>query len=78
MGISPAEAKRMSMWELAAVTERWIEAHDVEGARGRLNAEEKDELWEWVQAKGRPLTLKEARKKANGAGTGQAKATPGR
>jgi hypothetical protein len=43
MGISPAEAKRMSMWELAAVTERWIEAHDTESHRGnRLNEEDKD------------------------------------
>lgn len=69
----------MSMWELAAVTERWIEAHDTESHRGnRLNEEDKDELWKWMQTKNRPLTLKEARKKANGARPGQTETPAGR
>ena len=70
MGISPAEAKKMSVWEMAAVTDRWIEAHDTEShkAGGRLDKDEKDRLFDWVKSKGRPLTLKEARAKTNGAG----------
>jgi hypothetical protein len=70
MGISPAEVKKMSVWEMAAVTERWIEAHDTgDDRKGKLDEDEKDEIWAWMQAKpGVPLTLKEARAKKNGAG----------
>lgn len=71
MGISPLDAKRMSMWEMAAVTDRWIVAHDTDAAenKGMLDADEKDEIWNWMQARpGRPLTLKEARAKRNGSG----------
>jgi hypothetical protein len=71
MGISPADVKRMSIWEFAAVAERWIEAHDT-GERGkgdRLDDATKDEIWDWMKAtSASPLTLKEARSKANGHG----------
>jgi hypothetical protein len=73
MGISPAEAKKMSVWEFGAVSERWIEAHDTDRHRdGRLSEGEKDEIWTWMQdLPAAPLTLKEARaRKGNGAGTG--------
>jgi hypothetical protein len=66
MGIAPPDVKRMSMWEMAAVTDRWIEAHDTEGKSekgGRLSEDEKDEIWAWMKAEGH------VRKKGNGAGT---------
>jgi hypothetical protein len=69
MGISPVEAKQMSIWEMAAVTERWIEAHDTEGkdgkGGGRLSDDEKDEIWTWMKAEGHV-----GKGKGNGAGTG--------
>lgn len=70
MGIAPPDAKQMSMWEMAIVAERWIEAHDTgEDDKGKLDDDEKDEIWTWMQAQPqRPLTLKEARTKANGRG----------
>jgi hypothetical protein len=69
MGISPAEAKKMSIWEFSAVAERWIEAHDGGQRDGKLSKEEADEIWDWMQSKPTmPLTLKEARRRANGAG----------
>ncbi len=71
MGISPLDAKRMSMWEMAAVSERWVEAHDTDSAeeKGKLDEDEKDEIWNWMQAQpAAPLTLKEARAKQNGTG----------
>lgn len=75
MGISPAEAKKLSIWELNAVAERWIEAHAIEGQDGKagdkLSSGEKDEIWAWMQSRPHsPLTLKEARKTANGARPG--------
>jgi hypothetical protein len=55
MGVMPGEFKRMTVWELSAVTERWIEAHDT-GERGMSKAEQ-DEMWEWMQSKPKvPLT----------------------
>lgn len=45
----------------------WVEAHDTE-SRNKLSEDEKDEIWDWVKSKGKPLTLKEARAKRNGAG----------
>jgi len=70
MGISPVEAKKMSVWELAAVEERWFEAHDTGQRDGKLSEGERDEIWEWMQSQpARPLTLAAARKaKGNGAG----------
>ena len=49
MGISPAEVKKMSVWEMAVVTERWVEAHDTGDRKGRLDENEKDEIWAWMQ-----------------------------
>lgn len=46
----------------------YAEAHDPHP--GRLNEDEKDRLFDWVKSKNRPLTLKEARAKQNGAGAG--------
>ena len=69
MGIAPSEVKKLTVWEMAAVTERWVEAHDTGDSGGKLSEPEKDEIWTWMQAKpGIPLTLKEARKKRNGHG----------
>ena len=65
MGISPAELKKMSVWEMAAVTERWIEAHDTGDRKGKLDEDEKDEIWAWMQEQGHV-----GGKKRNGAGTG--------
>ena len=71
IGMAPAETKRTSLWEFQAALDFWNEAHDTE--RGtKLSDDEKDRLFDWVQSQGKPLTLKEARAKANGAGTGHA------
>ena len=69
MGISPLEAKKMSVWEFGAVAERWAEAHDTGKRDGKLSDGEKDEIWTWMQdLPATPLTLKQAREKANGHG----------
>jgi hypothetical protein len=80
MGISTPDAKKMSVWELAAVTERWVEAHDTGQRDGKLSKDEADEIWTWMQSQpAGPLTLAEARKaKGNGAGSGPTQASPGR
>jgi hypothetical protein len=67
MGIPVPAAKQMSLWEMAAVTERWIEAHDTEGrdSKGKMDDAEKDEIWAWMEKKG--VT---GRKRTNGAGHG--------
>jgi hypothetical protein len=47
----------------------WAEAHDSGRSKGgNLNEDEKDEIWEWLKTRQSPLTLKEAREKANGSG----------
>jgi hypothetical protein len=46
----------------------WAEAHDTGSHGSRLSGDEKDEIWDWMQSKKIPLTLKEAREKANGTG----------
>jgi transposase len=48
----------------------WAEAHDTSGRGNKLSGDEKDEIWEWMQSKKIPLTLKEAGERANGRGTG--------
>ena len=59
----------MSMWEMAIVSDRWVEAHDTGDHKGELGDGEKDEIWDWMQQRpGVPLTLREARKAANGRG----------
>lgn len=69
MGISPTEAKKMSLWEMAIVADRWIEAHDSGDSKGKLDEGEKDEIWEWMQQRPAvPLTLRQARKATNGRG----------
>jgi hypothetical protein len=73
MGISPVEAKKMSVWELAAVSERWVEAHDTGQHDGKLSDGEKDEIWAWMRQEGYV-----GRKKGNGAGPGSTQAPPGR
>jgi hypothetical protein len=50
MGIAPSEAKKLTVWELAAVTDRWIEAHDI-GDDRKLSPAEADEIWNWMQQK---------------------------
>jgi hypothetical protein len=56
MGMSIDDAKRASMWEMAAATERWMEAHDPEGHNdkpgSRLSEDDKDEIWAWMQEEG--------------------------
>lgn len=67
MGIMPSEFKRMTVWELNAVTERWVEAHTPsDGPGSRLTPDERDEIWDWMQTKNIPLS----HRKSNGAGTG--------
>jgi hypothetical protein len=57
MGLAPSETKRMTVWELRAVTERWIEAHATDDKGHRLSETEKDEIWEWMQTRpAMPLT----------------------
>lgn len=47
----------------------WADAHDVGRSKGNsLTGDEKDEIWAWMQTRHSPLTLKEAREKANGGG----------
>jgi hypothetical protein len=47
--------------------DKWAEAHDTSGRGNQLSGDEKDEIWEWMQSRPpSPLTLKEAREKANG------------
>jgi hypothetical protein len=69
MGIAPSEVKRMSVWEFIAVTDRWIEAHEPADGSQPLREADADEIWDWMQTKPPvPLTLKQARQQANGAG----------
>jgi hypothetical protein len=68
MGISPNDWRKMSMWEMAAASERWVAAHDTEShddRKGKLDEAEKDEIWAWMQQKGAT-----GRKRSNGTGTG--------
>lgn len=47
----------------------WVEAHDTGDRKNKLDEDEKDEIWAWMQAgPAVPLTLKEARAKRNGTG----------
>lgn len=67
MGIAPAEAKKLTVWELGAITDRWMEAHEPADKPGsRLSPTEKDELWDWMQTKKMPLS----HRKTNGARDG--------
>ena len=49
MGFSPAEVKKMSVFEYLAALDGFAEANNPEPA-GKLSDTEKDELWEWLQA----------------------------
>ena len=68
MGISPSEAKKMTLWEFQAVTDYWIDTHQAASDKpgSRLSETEKDELWDWMQTKNIPLS----HRKKNGAGNG--------
>jgi hypothetical protein len=68
VGLQPSEAKALSLVEYFAMIDSWAEAHDTSSHGNKLSGDEKDEIWEWMQSKKIPLTLKEAREKANGAG----------
>jgi hypothetical protein len=64
MGMSIEDVKKTTVWELAAITDRWIEAHDT-GDDRKLSPAEADEIWDWMQQKD-PVPV--SSRKSNGHG----------
>lgn len=56
VGFTPQEVDRMSIWQFHAAVEGWVEAHaaPAEGTTNTLSESEKDDLWNWLQAKDDP------------------------
>jgi hypothetical protein len=61
IGIRPSEAKKLSLWEFGEIMNFWADAHAQ--ASGGMSEDEKDEVWDWLQAKQDvPLKLSRRRK----------------
>lgn len=50
MGFSPAEVKKMSVFEYLAALDGFAEANNPD-AGGKLSDSEKDELWEFINGR---------------------------
>lgn len=49
IGMQPSEAKRLSLWEYGEIVSFWADVHNA--GRGGMSEEDKDDLWDWMQAK---------------------------
>lgn len=58
MGYSPQQVDEMSMWQFFAAIDGYVKANGGGGKEGALSDTEKDEIWDWMQARvGSPTTL---------------------
>jgi hypothetical protein len=66
----------MSIYQIMAAADGWIEAHEVKDDR-KLSETEADEIWAWMQTKD-PVPLTARKGNGDGRGRGKTQTAPGR
>lgn len=58
MGFTPQQVDAMTVWQFFAAIDGYVKANGGGGKEGALSDTEKDEIWDWMQARvGSPTTL---------------------